>query len=227
MSIQLHVEEDVKKQGTLFHRIEAAFAKGVHVISAKLPVSDIQVNVRFGKNVMPETGMAGFNPSANSVIITIDPDNPELDLNFDTEFIATMGHEMHHAMRRRGPGFGNTLGEVLITEGLASHFETELRQGAAPLYAMALDERDLEKSFARAKKEWHSTEFNYGAWFLGSADERLGRFTGYSLGYSIVNAFINAHSIPASGLWDMDAAKIHTGKEAKTNAAHPARLKPF
>lgn len=47
---------------------------------------------------------------------------------------STLVHEIHHAMRWRGPGCGSTLRERLVSEGLAQTFEAECT-GVVPLYA--------------------------------------------------------------------------------------------
>lgn len=52
------------------------------------------------------------------------------------ELPATVAHELHHARRWAGPGYGHTLVKVPISEGLAQwHEHTE--RGGPPPYAVA------------------------------------------------------------------------------------------
>ena len=77
---------------------------------------------------IPETGVGGFtDPSTGTVSIWIDDTPPGgLKAALEAWVPATMAHELHHSSRvRTGPGYGSTLAEVLVTEGLADHFVLE------------------------------------------------------------------------------------------------------
>jgi uncharacterized protein YjaZ len=194
---------------SLASRIEGTFKDGLASISALLPISGIDVVVRGGSRVVEETGMAGYSPSEKEVQITIDPQNRNLMKNFDTEFISTLGHEMHHCLRWKDPGFGETLAEFLISEGLACHFETELRNGAPPCYATALDEQRIAEMWQHTKTALNDSNADYRAWFLGSEEKSIPRFTGYSLGFKIVSQYIRKHGLPASRLWNKKAEAFY------------------
>lgn len=74
--------------------------------------------------------MGGSPPAANRVFIAADPDNAHFVSSLEREFLFSLGHERHHCLRWSAVGYGDTLDEALVTEGLACHFETELRSGA-------------------------------------------------------------------------------------------------
>jgi hypothetical protein len=209
MTIHLHLLNARGKLTPVRERVESAFAQGVTTISALLPIADIDVVVQATAFVIPETGIAGYTPAADTVYITIDPANPHLWKDFNTEFLATLGHELHHCLRIDGPGYGRILGEVLVSEGLACHFETELRGDTPPFYACALDNQALEAMRARANAELTSTSYNRRTWLFGSAEQGMPRHTGYSLGFSIVAQYIGGCGTPASRLWDVPAAVFY------------------
>ena|GEM_PF-559063 len=192
-------------------RVERAFSRGVETVSALLPVSNIDVVVRADRLVIPETGMGGYGPSADVVYLTIDPATPNLFTGFDPEFVATLGHELHHCVRHGGPGYGGTLGEALVTEGLACHFETELRGGAVPFYARALEDNALEALWARAKLELKNSSYDHDAWFFGSSAKGIPRHTGYSVGFSIVAQYVRSRGTSASRLWAEPAEAFYVG----------------
>jgi hypothetical protein len=55
--------------------------------------------------------------------LTLDPDNPNFERSLgDGDLRRTIAHEVHHCMRMAGPGYGWTLGEALVSEGLAGQF---------------------------------------------------------------------------------------------------------
>ncbi|MCU0493522.1 MAG: DUF2268 domain-containing protein [Chloroflexaceae bacterium] len=210
MAVHLHLLNARGRLNPLRERIERVFWQGVDTIAALLPIGKIDVVVQTGPFVILETGMTGYSRAADVLEITIDPNNTNLLHNFDTELLATLGHEFHHCLRHDGPGYGQTLGEALVSEGLACHFETELRGGMAPFYARFLDQEASEAMWARALPELHNF-YNHRAWFFGSAEQNIPRFTGYSLGYNLVATYIKAAGTPASQLWNTPAEVIYAG----------------
>ena len=208
MTIQLHLLNARGNLDAVRERVEIAFSHGVETLAGLLPIANVDVIVQANAIVVPETGMAGYSPWADALYITIDPANPNLFRDFDTEFLATLGHELHHCMRHGGPGYGRTLGEALVSEGLACHFETELRGGIAPFYARALDVGTLEAMRARAHAERNSS-YKHRAWFFGSSEDGIPKYTGYSVGFSIVAQYIHNCGTPASRLWDAPAEAFY------------------
>lgn len=208
MSIRLHLLNASGKLSPWERRLADAFAQSTETLAALLPVQNVDVVVQAGKRVIPETGIGGFSPSGEVVYITIDPDHPNFPSVLETEFLATVGHELHHCARHTGPGYGHTLGEALVTEGLATNFEAELRGGKAPFYACAVQGADLESLAQRARPELRSSKYDHRAWFFGSAARGFPRYSGYSLGFSIVAAYISRHATFASRLWELPAENV-------------------
>ncbi len=93
----------------------------------------------------------------------------------------------------RGPGFGSTLLEALISEGLACQFETEISAGEIPFYAQALSPEEMSRLFEQAKPELHSDSYGHAKWFFGNAQTGIPRHTGYSIGFDLVKQFIKQH----------------------------------
>nr|WP_274517589.1 DUF2268 domain-containing putative Zn-dependent protease [Pseudomonas sp. GM18] len=59
--------------------------------------------------------------------MTLDPDNPNLLPSLRTGTLhRQIVHEVHHCLRIAGPGYGWTLGEALVSEGLAGQFVRHL-----------------------------------------------------------------------------------------------------
>ena len=109
-----------------------------------------------------------------------------------------LAHELHHVVRGRGPGFGRSLGETMVSEGLAQCFEEEV--GApTPFYAVFLDSPALAKASAKARDTASSLHHDYNAWFFGRpGDPEWPRYAGYSLGYAIVKAWLDENDATAA-----------------------------
>jgi uncharacterized protein YjaZ len=182
-------------------QMEKLCSKTANWIVERMPLSEVDVVLhRNPYFVIPETGIGGYAPTGNVVQIYLDPNNENFASCFSMELAATLVHELHHCMRWRGPGYGKTLREALITEGLAQNFEAEYR-GAPPFYAVALREDQLKEMRCKAEHDLDNDSYIHADWFFGSEGRRIPRHTGYSLGYEIVNEYLRTCKMSAAQLW--------------------------
>jgi len=156
-----------------------------------LPLRPLDVVVQAGKRIIPEKGHLGYAPEPGLVFITVDPDNPALQANRGSSLERMFAHELHHAARWDGPGYGSSLGEALVSEGLAGHFALELF-GGGPEPWEQLPEREVRTYATLAAQEWDRTDYNHEAWFFGGGD--LPRWIGYSLGFRLAERFLSEHT---------------------------------
>lgn len=208
MSACLTIINASGKLSALRDRIEQTYEKSIKAVARLLPIAGIDVAVLAGKRVIPELGLAGYAPGSDSLYITVDPDNDNLLPKFDVEFLATLGHELHHCLRRTGPGYGMTLREAIVSEGLACHFETELRNGDAPFYGVTVDSETLDGLLPRMAAELDTPNYDHIGWFFGSKEKNIPRLTSYCIGYRAVSEYVARTRIPASQLWNVDAKSI-------------------
>jgi len=169
-------------------------------VSTRLGVDRADVLIVPGKWVIPEFGLVGQAQGKGRVTITIDPDSPRLD---DAEradrLLGTLAHELHHVVRSRGPGYGTSLTESLVSEGLAQCFEEEVGL-PPPFYGVFLDAAALAKVDARAKEASPLLRYDHNAWYFGRwGDADWPRYAGYSLGYAIVRAWLDENDVTAAG----------------------------
>jgi hypothetical protein len=146
--------------------------------AARLALDGVDVSVF--PWALPETGLHGYAPLGHLVEIRVNPDHPHFAAGWRTELPATLAHELHHARRWQGPGYGQTLLEVLVSEGLACLNGLDERRGRAPPYARA--DVDLEGPWARALPLLGRTDHRYDSWLFGLAAEGLPRWSGDTLG---------------------------------------------
>jgi Predicted Zn-dependent protease (DUF2268) len=151
---------------------------------------DVELNPQA---VIPEIGVGGFtNPTTGAVFVAIAGNVRRDDLT--TWIPATLAHELHHSSRiRTGPGYGWTLGEALVTEGLADHFVAEAFPSTPPQpWDNAFPSERESALWRQAERDLNSPESadDHRRWFFGAG--QLPRWAGYTLGYKIVAAYLRA-----------------------------------
>ena len=157
-------------------------------------------------------GVGGYtDPNTGDVTISLD-DAP--DARIKTWLPVTLAYELDHVARvNRGPGYGSTLLEVMVTEGMADAFATQAFPDApAHPWAEALSPRQLRTLWARAQPSLSELvdPRSYGEWFSGKG--RLPLWTGYSIGSGIVSSYLARHpSARASDLVTVPARKVLRG----------------
>ena len=184
-------------------------ARAVELARVKLPLVDIDIIfLNNSAEAIPHLGFGGYTPDAHTVLISVDIDHMDLAANLQTHLVHTLLHEFHHAMRWRGPGYGDTLGEALVTEGLADQFDVEMTGAEPQAWATVLSPDELEKLFERAQPLFEKS-YSHADWFFGSADEVLPKWGGYALGFYLVGRYLAAHpDARASALCAMPAGEI-------------------
>ena len=142
---------------------------------------------------IPEIGVGGVTHSGTGdVLVSIDGAPPGgLKAALETWVPPLVAHELHHSSRvRTGPGYGKTLGEALVTEGLADHFASEaFPDTPSQPWDNALSNEQEAELWRRAQSVLKVPGgYNHRAWFYGGGD--LPRWAGYTLGYRIAEAYL-------------------------------------
>lgn len=171
--------------------IEEPFERAAAICAERLDASGIEIHVIDAPDqCIPEWGLGGSTYGPHSIVLAVDPDH-----DIDGEHVhSTLVHEIHHAMRWRGPGCGSTLRERLVSEGLAQTFEAECT-GVVPLYA---EGEVSNEHLALAIEALDEDPADEARWFFGAGD--LPRWLGYRLGYHLVSERVAALSSSAAAL---------------------------
>ena len=158
---------------------------------------------------IPAWGIGGFTHGKGQITIALAPHHPRFgDSERGERLAAILAHELHYIARGRGPGYGRTLGEALVSEGLAQCFEVEIGC-APPPYAVALRDAELSDFAARAREELNAQDYDHGAWFFGRrGDPRFPKDGGYSLDYALVRAWLDLEGTTASAAVGTAAAPL-------------------
>ena len=175
-------------------------------ISNKLPISDVDVAIYNNpRGIIPEVGIGGYAPNEHLVFVYLDSKFPNIKRVIREQLKRTLAHELHHCLRWRDPGYGKTLLESLVTEGLADHFDLEVNSGNPEPWCTALNVEEIVAFSKRAKIEYDNKNYDHRAWFFGSTEKGLPRWTGYALGFKLVENYLKIN--PAQKASELCAVK--------------------
>ncbi|MFZ3504058.1 DUF2268 domain-containing putative Zn-dependent protease [Vibrio harveyi] len=154
-------------------------------------LSNVDLTVSpFNRNDVPQTGIGGYCLSAYRVEILLDTQRADIKNVIEKELAAVLAHELHHLFRMRAGENGVALGDVLIMEGLACHFERKVNGGVTPSLFEQIKDQDWRPFYAEMKDKLTSLDYNFDAYFLGSDESRWPKYMGYWVGYNLVAEYL-------------------------------------
>lgn len=138
---------------------------------------------------IPEEGLGGRAWGDDWIRIDMDP-KTKLGVSQATQAYlpGTVAHELHHARRATSVGYGEALGEAMVSEGLAQAYQEFLYPNINVAYAHQLTTQEIKKVWKKAQAELASKKYDHSEWFFGNG--KLKRWAGYSLGYDIVKEYM-------------------------------------
>jgi hypothetical protein len=177
-------------------------------VAAVVPAPPLSVELRHAPGrVIPEIGMVGYAYSATHFSLSFDPANPRFAPSLgDGTLRRQVAHEVHHCLRYAGPGYGKSLGEALVSEGLAGQFVNRLYGTPPEPWECAVEPREAWR-FLPDDKTLALPMYDHKAWFFGSGP--YPRWLGYTLGYLLAGRW-RAVNPEASGerLVNVAAAEV-------------------
>ena len=208
--INLKFADNSDRLNPFKQKIEKVFHNSIEKIISKIPVDNVVVVVwDRPESCIPEIGIGGYAPNATSLEVYMNPEFSNFDKVVEKDLIHTLAHELHHCLRWKDPGYGNTLLQAMIAEGLADHFDIEITGCDIPMWSNALSGVQIDKMKERAKVEYNNNNYNHPEWFFGSKDKDIPRWTGYTLGFHLVKDYLNEHpSQKASTLYNLRAMEF-------------------
>ena len=210
MNINYHI---LNARGTLTSYIKTIvgiFNNTINKIAKKIQISNIDIVIEDNPDdTIPEIGIGGYAPNANLIYISLNPKHPQFKISLTENLERTLIHEIHHCMRWRSIGYGKTLLETIISEGLSDHFEIEISNKKPNPWSIALNKNQIKIFLKKARKEFNSKKYNHSEWFFGGKKENIPRWTGYSLGFYLVGEYLKKHqNKKASQLFHTKAEKF-------------------
>ncbi|MFN7322097.1 MAG: DUF2268 domain-containing putative Zn-dependent protease [Methylobacterium sp.] len=229
-------QQNASRSGITFHMLErgsvadAAFRRRLLTAleaaagraQARLPAFNVDIVVfenRFG--VIPRIGVNGNSYYFNRIELIYDSMHPVFAARPEEQAGSTLVHELHH--HARGARYGRSLGERLVSEGLACAFEEECGY-ETPFYAIECKGEPLRGFASRALAVLDRTDLNFANWMFGRLDRADGEFPyqcGYSLGYALAKAWLTQTNSTASENHAIDAEVVLKAWRAGTIQPKP------
>jgi len=150
--------------------------------------------------IIPSLGIGGRALSPTEVGLYFDLSNPNVIDSLKTWKSRQIGHELNHIARMQTIGFGRTLLDNIIAEGLATFYEEHWGgEFQSTSWGHNLSDEKLNIQWALAKPHLNNTNYNHQSWFFGYDGEHPVH-TGYSLGTRIIENVFEKH--PAINMKD-------------------------
>lgn len=197
---KLNIDETIDINDSLSIKIINGIGDIITRVQSLLPLDSVVINLAISKtNVLPFLGCGGqtnMDDSGITIECYYDPENP----NFKPESLFYgLVHESHHASRLSKLGWQLTLLELMVREGLADHFMIEVTNCEQPQWSKALSEKEIKKYMIKAKpilytkQESWTKELDEWLIFGRKGDDPIPGWTGYSLGWVIVENYLKEH----------------------------------
>lgn len=198
--IYSHIANATGEMSELTPLINSAMGKVVPIVEKELSADEIDIFfLSASATVIPEYGIGGNSPGPSHIYITFDPDSENIT---EDGLVETLLHEIHHCMRWRQPGYGESLGEAMVSEGLACLYE-EMHRGEAPIYARI---KIGDNHTAEAMSTLHKDTYDHSRWFYGSGD--IPRWFGYTYGYQLCKKYAEQNNVNAAEMVCIDPRLI-------------------
>jgi Predicted Zn-dependent protease (DUF2268) len=172
----------------------AVLTSSLERIGRLLPGPRTNIVIVSGTQVIPGTGTNGFtDPATGQVQITLKlvQSRSALERTLRTWLPVALAHEVDHSVRiEAGPGFGRTLLEQLISEGMSSAFDLQVEPTINLPWIHALTAREEKTMWTRAQPLLNDVGL-YDQWFFGVGG--VPRQTGFQIGYHIVRDYLTRH----------------------------------
>jgi uncharacterized protein YjaZ len=209
MSIKLHILNESGRLAPYVGVIQQAYDEVIVKLKNKITLPNVDVVIADSPDgAIPETGVGGNAYTAHIIFISINPNFHNLDKTISNEIKGTLAHELHHCARMKTIGYGTSLLQALITEGLADHFDLEVNGTEPKPWSIAIQGGKLEEIRKIAEKSFNDSTYNHFNWFFGSKDLGIPKWAGYSIGFDIVKNYLIKIGKKPSELVSVDASEF-------------------
>lgn len=203
MSTSIHILSASGELKKYSKELRSVTKVAVFKVKKLLPLKDIDIifynNPK--KTIAEIGGLGGSTFDTHTIFISLNHLHPNFRRAIKHELLPLLAHELFHAVHVSQHQCGTTMLEAMISEGLADHFSMEVtgKKIASP-WSYALTTNEKKKMLKKAKKEWHKLTYDHSKWFFGAHDKSVPRWTGYTLGYDLVEKYLRTKGLKASEL---------------------------
>ncbi|MDR3034476.1 MAG: DUF2268 domain-containing protein [Kitasatospora sp.] len=183
-------------------------------INALLPGPAATITVAIGKPslLIPQIGVNGYtSPGTGQVSLLLGrPTQTSLTRMFGLWLPRDAAHEVNHSVRiLDGTGFGTTLLQQMLTEGIATAFDQAAFPGPPDPWTHAITASQECALWDKAKPQLDNAGL-YNLWMFGGRG--VPHWTGFTIGYHIINDYRKHHrDVSWAALTSASAASILAG----------------
>jgi hypothetical protein len=170
-------------------------ASALNHINALLPGPPTAIVVQIGKpsQLVPHTGVNGFtSPATGQIILQLGRTaQPPLAQTLHLWLPRDLAHEVNHSVRiLGGTGFGSTLLQQTISEGIATAFDQAAFPGPPDPFGQAITRAQECTLWEKVQPRLGAANL-YNLWMFGGPG--VPPWTAFTIGYHIVNDYRNHH----------------------------------
>jgi hypothetical protein len=170
-------------------------ASALNHINALLPGPPTVIVVKIGdpSQLIPRQGVSGFtSPATGQIILQVGRTaQSSLAQTLHLWLLRDLAHEVNHSVRiLGGTGFGATLLQQTISEGIATAFDQAAFPGPPDPWTHAITPAQECTLWRKAESQVGATNL-YNLWMFGGP--RVPHWTAFTIGYHIVNDYRDHH----------------------------------
>jgi hypothetical protein len=184
--------EKATADGTSLPQVIAHALARINALLAGPPTS-ITVSYASSSQVIPQTGTDGFTDPETGGITVVFGQTPQSSLSTIMQLWLprTFSHEIDHSVRiLAGPGFGVSLLEGIISEGISSAFDIAAFPGTPSPWERAIT-HSQECALWKQAQPLLVQPGLYDQWMFGGGG--IPHWTGFTIGYDIVTDYHQRH----------------------------------
>ena len=209
MSIKINILNSTEKfndiVGLLEHICEETLLEiNKYIILPKLDI----VITPCSEEDKTQSGIMGFVASPYLINIMLDTDRDDLINLINNELPAVMAHELHHVVRATSGVEEKTLFQILISEGLACHFETRFNKGISEEFFAEVKKYEWRDLYNQMQTKLKDSDFSYPLYFGGNDLSKFPNRAGYWVGFNLVSEYINKYGGCAATLVNKSAEEL-------------------
>ena len=172
-----------------------------------LPILDITISP-CPSEYKTKAGIVGCVHTPYHIDIMIDTERQDIIEIITNELPSVIAHELHHALRAVSGTAEETLLQVIVSEGLACHFETNFNGNKLPSFLDDISKYSWQDLYVKMKPQLNETNFDYPKYFGGNGNSIFPNRAGYWVGYNLVCEYINKYGGCSVALVDVPAEQI-------------------
>ncbi|MBU2893717.1 DUF2268 domain-containing protein [Colwellia sp. D2M02] len=140
-----------------------------------------------------ESGILGCVSTPYVIDVLLDTDRKDLSNIINNELTSVIAHELHHVIRTSFGVQEKSLLQVLVSEGLACHFETKFSDDATSKFFADIKKYEWRNLYSKMQANLESTDFNYPVYFGGKDMAKFPNRAGYWVGFNLISEYIDKY----------------------------------